>query len=341
MNRHQSPFAKRQNRTATHSRLAQVMLADAIRHHQAGRLTEAVRIYQLALALKPDSLEADSNLGAALHALGKFDEAVACLQQALALKPHSAEAWFNLAATRKAQGNLDDAVTCYQRALALDPDCPGAHHNLAKILHDQGKLDAAVAHYQRALALDPNYAEAHGNLGNTLHAQGRLPRAAAHHERALAIKPDLPESHYNLGNVVFALPARFIFLPAGGEVAGERVQPARQTAAGDWGLGQTRNPLDQPAIIDRRVDQFSDIDLFAAQIAAMDVVITIDNSTAHLAGALGVPTFLLLPFAPEWRWLQALPDDTNDSPWYPAMRLCRQPKLSDWQSVIQTVEKAL
>jgi ADP-heptose:LPS heptosyltransferase len=88
-----------------------------------------------------------------------------------------------------------------------------------------------------------------------------------------------------------------------------------------------------PLLIDRGVDQFQNIDLFAAQIAAMDIVITIDNSTAHLAGALGVPTCLLLPFVPDWRWLLA----RDDSPWYPTMTLFRQPRRDDWQSVVQKV----
>jgi ADP-heptose:LPS heptosyltransferase len=66
-------------------------------------------------------------------------------------------------------------------------------------------------------------------------------------------------------------------------------------------------------------------------------VVTIDNSTAHLAGALGVPAFVLLPFVSDWRWLQA----REDSPWYPSLRLLRQPKRSDWQSVVQTVHRCL
>ncbi|MGC2271746.1 MAG: tetratricopeptide repeat protein, partial [Candidatus Sulfotelmatobacter sp.] len=82
-----------------------------------------------------------------------------------------------------------------------------------------------------------------------------------------------------------------------------------------------------PIVIDRSVDQFADIDAFAAQVAAMDLVLTIDNSTAHLAGALGIPTWVLLPFAPDWRWLQA----REDSPWYPTLRLFRQPQRADWQ----------
>jgi hypothetical protein len=66
-------------------------------------------------------------------------------------------------------------------------------------------------------------------------------------------------------------------------------------------------------------------------------VITIDNSTAHIAGALGVPVWVMLPFAPDWRWLL----ERADSPWYPTMRLIRQPRRGDWQSVVQTVQKAL
>jgi tetratricopeptide (TPR) repeat protein len=92
-----------------------------------------------------------------------------------------------------------------------------------------------------------------------------------------------------------------------------------------------------PILIDRTVDQLADIDLFAAQVAAMDLVITIDNSTAHLAGALGIPVWVLLPFAPDWRWLL----DRQDSPWYPAMRLFPQPEAGDWASVIESVRKAL
>ena len=94
---------------------------------------------------------------------------------------------------------------------------------------------------------------------------------------------------------------------------------------------------DSLLLIDRSVDQFTNIDLFAAQIAAMDLVITIDNSTAHLAGALGVPTWVLLPFAPDWRWLQA----REDSPWYPTLRLFRQPRRGDWKSVVKKVDGTL
>ena len=92
-----------------------------------------------------------------------------------------------------------------------------------------------------------------------------------------------------------------------------------------------------PILVDPAINQLSDMDAFAAQVAAMDLVITIDNSTAHLAGAIGIPVWVLLPFAPDWRWLLK----TEESPWYPTMRLFRQSRAGDWPSVVERVKAAL
>jgi tetratricopeptide (TPR) repeat protein len=92
-----------------------------------------------------------------------------------------------------------------------------------------------------------------------------------------------------------------------------------------------------PLVIDGEVDQWTDLDGFAAQVAAMDLVVTIDNSTAHMAAALGVQTWTMLPFAPDWRWLL----EREDSPWYPTMRLFRQREPGQWKPVIEELEVAL
>ncbi len=75
----------------------------------------------------------------------------------------------------------------------------------------------------------------------------------------------------------------------------------------------------------------------AALIANLDLVISSDTAVAHLAGAMGKPTWLLLPSVPDWRWLL----DRHDSPWYPSMRLFRQSKPGDWQSPVKAIAKAL
>jgi len=63
----------------------------------------------------------------------------------------------------------------------------------------------------------------------------------------------------------------------------------------------------------------------------MDLVISVDTSVAHLAGALGKPVWILLPYAPDFRWLL----DREDSPWYPTARLFRQPAFNSWNKVVE------
>ena len=89
-------------------------------------------------------------------------------------------------------------------------------------------------------------------------------------------------------------------------------------------------------VIDLRV-AIVDMADTAALIAKLDLVITVDTAVAHLAGALGKTTWVLLPFAPDWRWLI----EREDSPWYSTMRLFRQPGFGDWGSVLERVRDEL
>jgi tetratricopeptide (TPR) repeat protein len=172
---------------------------EALRHHRAGRIADAVAGYKRALALEPDYADAHNNLGIALAAQGRMDDAVAHFKRAIALKPDYADAHQNLGLALAAQGRVDDAVVHFERAVALKPDYADAHHNLGIARAAQGRIDDAVAHYERALELKPNYADAHNNLGAARAAQGRIDDAIARYERALELKPNYADAHNNLG----------------------------------------------------------------------------------------------------------------------------------------------
>lgn len=82
---------------------------------------------------------------------------------------------------------------------------------------------------------------------------------------------------------------------------------------------------------DQDINPLTSIDDQAAQISALDLILTIDNTTVHLAGALGMPTYLLLPTDPDWRWGL----EQENSYWYPAVTLIRNPTSSNWNTTIK------
>lgn len=97
-----------------------------------------------------------------------------------------------------------------------------------------------------------------------------------------------------------------------------------------WTLSDANSILDLgPAL--------ADFDETAAAISALDLVISVDTSVAHLAGAMGKPVWVLVLFAPDWRWLL----NRDDSPWYPSARLFRQTVIGDWADVVARVTVAL
>ncbi len=122
---------------------------------------------------------------------------------------------------------------------------------------------------------------------------------------------------------------QFLELAARPEVALYSLQKgARAKELAETGAGALIRDLDP---------HMGDFAATARLVAALDLVITVDTSVAHLAGALGQPVWILVPFAPDWRWLR----DREDSPWYPMARLFRQDRAGDWSSLFERVGRAL
>ena len=121
----------------------------------------------------------------------------------------------------------------------------------------------------------------------------------------------------------------------------ERLSPLFQSGDAWVSLQKEVRESDQPALqasglfdLTAELGDFADT---AALISALDLVITVDTSVAHLAAALGKPVWLMVPFSPDFRWLLK----REDSPWYPSLRLFRQQRLGDWEGVIARIGAAL
>ncbi len=428
------------------------------------RPQEACALFRRATELKPDYAEAHNNLGNALQKLGQWEDAVAAYRHVLAARPRYAEAHCNLGSALRKQGRLEDAQASYRRALECKPDYATALSNLALVLHEQARYEAALPYYDKALALDPDHAEAHANravlllllgrfaegwreyewrwkvdgftssprdLGRPLwdgselngetillHAEqglgsaiqfvrygsmvakrgGRVvvecPRplfglfsvltqgAPAPVWRLVVRGEPLPEFDLQaplmslpriLGTTLDTIPGAVPYLaadPAAAAAWRERMQPAERPWVGLVWAGNPRHmndrnrsmpagsfaPLAQQAEgsffslqvgaaaqdgrtlpihdLGAEIGDFSDT---AAIIANLDLVVSVDTAVAHLAGAMARPTWMLIPYVPEWRWLL----DRADTPWYPTMRLFRQRAPGDWRELMDRVIAAM
>jgi hypothetical protein len=119
-------------------------LAVAVKHHQAGELQCAERIYRQVLQADPSHADALHLLGVLAHQMGKHELAVEHMRRAIASNPHVAAFHSNLGSAYSALGKLDEAVSSYQRALQIQPRFAEAHNNLGNALKSQGRLDEAV-----------------------------------------------------------------------------------------------------------------------------------------------------------------------------------------------------
>jgi tetratricopeptide (TPR) repeat protein/SAM-dependent methyltransferase len=183
--------------------LASDLFAKAVRHFQAGRLTEAMDLYQQALVADPQHSGSLHHLGLIAIKIGRPEIAVGMIEQAIALSGANAALHHDMAVALTALDRHVDAVRHAQRAIALKHDYTNAYLLLGDAFLRLRQLDETIAAYRKALALDPNHADVHNNLAEALFAQGHLNDAAQSFKEALRLKPDLVTAYNNLATIYF------------------------------------------------------------------------------------------------------------------------------------------
>lgn len=174
-------------------------LAEALRHHNAGRLREASALYQQVLSYQPNNPEALRLLGILAHQAGQNAHALELIRRAIAVQPNEPDYHANLGAVLAAMRRDDEAVSSFRRALSMRAEDPHTLMRLGNVLQNKGQCDQAIGYYRQALALSADFPEAHYNLGRALHEQKAISEAIAEYRQAVSLRPDMAEAHHNLG----------------------------------------------------------------------------------------------------------------------------------------------
>lgn len=171
----------------------------AVRHHSAGRLREAVGLYQELLRATPNDADVMQRLGGALAELGAHEEGARWMAASLELKPDRPSVLLNLSRALLALGRAQEALQCAARALALDGSTGAGYRVRAAALTALGRHEEALANFAQAVRLAPADAAAFIDLGVALASGDRPQDAAICFQRAVELDPSQAPAHHNLG----------------------------------------------------------------------------------------------------------------------------------------------
>ena len=164
-------------------------IEDAIRHHEAGRLREAERLYRSMLDDEPAHPDALHLLGVLLTQLGEYQGAAEHIRAALDVERDSALFESSLAQAYFRSGKLAEAIEMLERVVAREPDSFQAFSDLGAAYQESGVLDRAIEAYRRSITLNPGLAVVHFNLGTAFKQLGDTVEAVACVEKAVAMDP--------------------------------------------------------------------------------------------------------------------------------------------------------
>jgi tetratricopeptide (TPR) repeat protein len=337
------------------------------------KVEQAVEQLREAVRLRPRHAEAHNALGSALRKQGDISAAIVEFRKALQINGSFVEALNNLGTALSDVGRPQEGVLQLQKAVELKPDYADAHFNLSLGLLSCGEFDRGWLEYEWRELSHPdkfkqtlahprwNGASVNGRtvllrceqgLGDTLQFIRYAPMVAELGAKVIVeCQPPLREllrGVKGIGQIIsagdkyppFDTHARLMSLPGMlrtlAKLEGVRLMSLQKNA----GVEQiaavkdrfTVEEFDPP--LDEGTGAFMDT---AAIMRQLDLVITSDTAIAHLAGALGVKVWVALPVNCDWRWLR----EREDSPWYPTMRLFRQPGGGDWAGVLARMVEAL
>ena len=171
-------------------------------NYQQGHYRKALDLIQQAIALDNRKPHYFFNYALALEKEERWDEATSAYQGAIQLKPQYVEALSNVGNVYRRQRQWDNAIEVYNQARRLKPQSANLCNNLGVVYREKGDLDLALSHYQEATKLSPQHAEAHHNMGVVLKEQDKLDEAAQAFQQALKLKPHYPNAQYHLGLIL-------------------------------------------------------------------------------------------------------------------------------------------